>query len=71
LDNLQLANQHLQTPYDDELVQTLRYTYKIDDDPRSEIIYYCEKMLALIPKEKKEKKGLTERFVQTILDAYR
>jgi len=70
-DCVQLANQHLQPPYDDELVQALQYVSKVDDDPRSGVTSYISRMLEQVPKEKKEKKSATERCIQTILDAYR
>jgi len=67
-DSVQLANQHLQQPYDDELVQALTYVSKIDDDPRSGLRSYVNRMLAEVPKEKPSVK---DRFVQTFLDAHR
>jgi hypothetical protein len=68
LDSVQLANQHLQQPYDDELVQALRYVSKIDDDPRGGLRSHSDGMLAQVAKDRKSMK---DRFVQTFLDHYR
>lgn len=71
LDSLQLVNQHLQQPFDDELVKALEYVSKIDDDPRIGASSYSKRLLSQVPKERAEKKSMKELFVQTFLDAYR
>ena len=67
-DALRLANDHLQRPYDEELVKALRFASTLEDDRWGSVSTYSSRLLAQVPKEKKSVK---DRFVQTFLDAYR